>query len=283
MNVKQAVRRVLSHAGVEVRRPMPGRIVLQRRTRVTTRVNRDTLLGSLENAVTAGFRPASVIDVGAADGTTPLYDVFPDARHLLVEPLEEFRPALDVLARRLDAAIFTGTAGVVVGEAVFNVHPDLNGSSLLKEREDSDVNGYERRVPQSTLDVLCRQGGLAGPFLLKIDTQGAELDVLRGAESFVLPNTEMAVLEVSLMPFFQGGPEVAEIIEYMRARDFVPYDMVDLQYRPLDGAMSQADSVFVPADSPLRREHHYATREQRSAQNKAFERRRRLTSSGPAA
>jgi len=112
------------------------------------------------------------------------------------------------------------------------------------------------------------------PFLLKLDVQGAELDVLLGAEE-ILQGAEYILLEVSFFPFFTGGPLFQDILSFMRSRGLVVYDIFDLQYRPLDNALSQADIVFVKEGGLLRRHHFYATREQRERQNTHFELHRR--------
>ena len=66
---------------------------------IHTRTGRATLRGVLENARRNGVRPASVFDVGAAYGqfTRTCASIFPEARHVLVEPLEEYRPYLDAV------------------------------------------------------------------------------------------------------------------------------------------------------------------------------------------
>ena len=56
------------------------------------------------------------------------------------------------------------------------------------------------------------------------------------------------------------------------------YDILNLMYRPLDGALAQADVLFVPHGSPLRKRHGYASPEQRRLQDltlrKAYDRKR---------
>ena len=242
-------------------------------------MDRDTLLGALRNAAAAGLTGSTVIDVGAASGTPSLYTTFPAAKHLLVEPLAEFQDHLANIVQRIDGVVFAGTAGAEPGEAVFNVHEDLSGSSLLKEAEGGGVDGRERIVPQSTLDHLVADYGFVGPFIVKVDTQGAELEVLKGA-SRVLSEAAFVVLEMSFHPFFLGGPEVVEVVEFMATRGLLPYDVVDLQYRPLDGALSQVDMAFVPPDSPLRRARGYATEAQRADHNEAFRRKNQSMSRG---
>ena len=132
-----------------------------------------------------------------------------------------------------------------------------------------------RTIPGRTLDEICETLGCRAPYLLKVDVQGAELDVLRGAET-VLTETELVILEVVLFDFFEGGSRFAEIVAYMAEHGFAAYDLMDPAYRPLDGAMSQIDIAFARADGVLRKEHIFATRQQRAEQTAAFLRSREV-------
>ena len=244
---------------------------VHRKRQVIDESPRDSMQGCLRQAFRNGLRPKTVIDVGAAGGTPALYEVFPGARHILIEPLEEYVPYLDSLVSKLDKAEYIIAAATdKLGSIVINVHPDLVGSSIYKEDEDSDVNGIERTIPTTTLNKICCDRGADGPYLIKIDVQGAELDVLKGAK-MVLKDTEFIILEVSFFEFFKGGPQVDRCIDFMKEHGFVIYDMFDLQYRLLDGAMSQADIAFVRDKSHLKKHHFYASREQRAKQNKQLQ------------
>jgi FkbM family methyltransferase len=241
--------RLLQAAGYEIRRA-PARV---------------SLSGALASLRQAGFDPRTVIDVGAARGdfTLAAASVFPDARFLLVEPLEEFAVPLGEVAGMLPSAhVVVAAAAPREGEVTLNVHPDLVGSSLYREEENSDVNGSPRGVPAVTVDGIVVDAGVDGPFLLKVDVQGAERDVLEGAKA-TLKNTGFVLLELSLFRFFEGAPEFAAMISYMESLGFVPYDIVGLSHRPLDEALAQIDMAFVRSDGPLRRHHHFATPEQR--------------------
>jgi FkbM family methyltransferase len=224
----------------------------------------------LQQAKRIGLVPGTVIDVGAAFGsfTRECHAVFPDAQYILLEPLEEYRPLLDQLIQATsNAHCCIAAAASRSGTMELNVHPDLVGSSLYREVErETDVNGIPRSVPVVTIDRVVTERGAVGPYLLKLDVQGAELDALQGAER-VLADCELLVIEVSFFKFFHGGPECADVLAYMRGRGFVPYDIVGLQYRPLDHALSQADIVFVKEEGLFRRHHFYATPAQRAEQN----------------
>ncbi len=233
-----------------------------------TTSSRSSLRGALEHAKNIGFYPNAVIDVGAATGTWDLYETFPKSRQILIEPLEEFEPYLSKVTEKFpNAEYMVAAVTQKTGNVTINVHPDLVGSSLYLEEEDSDVNGEPRIVHSITLDKMCVEKELDGPFLIKVDVQGAELDVLMGATK-TLSNTEYVILEISFFRFFTGGPQVFDVIRFMKEWGFVPYDIFDYQYRLLDGALSQVDMAFVKETSRFRKFHFYAKRNQREAQNK---------------
>ncbi len=229
---------------------------------------RPTMAGALQQARRAGLAPASVMDIGAGWGefTEICQTVFPAARYLAVEPLEEYRSAQDALLRKCQGVSFvTAAAAAKPGTVTLHVHPDLVGSSLYQELDLGGANGVPRVVRAVTLDNLAAEFGLARPFLLKLDVQGAELDVLEGAKT-ILPAAEYVLLEVSLFHFFEGGLVLADVVDFMQSHGLVAYDVIGPQYRPLDGALSQLDIGFVRERGALRTTHAYATAKQRHAQ-----------------
>ena len=229
--------------------------------------SRATLEGALRHARRIGVAPLTVFDVGAGYGafTAVCAPVFPEADYYLIEPLDEFEAALARLCARIEHARVHKVAAVArSGTVTLHVHDDLVGSSLLAECEGPAVDGVAREVAARTLDEIAGEAKARPPFLLKADVQGAEFDVLDGAAA-VLTDAEMVVLETSFFHFFKGGPLIAEMIAAMTERGFALYDLFGLSHRPLDGALAQADCVFVKADGPLRAHHHYATPEQRRA------------------
>jgi len=248
---------VAAGAGLEIHRP--GYDVGRRRA---------CLRGSLQTASTIGFTPATIIDVGAARGLWSLEvaSIWPDASYFMIDALAENSSSLCATANSLANATWRIAAvGATDGMVTFNVHQDLDGSTLYEERERNLV-GESRQLLMTTVDSLVRREGLRPPFLLKADVQGAELDVIQGARS-TLADVEMVILEVLLFDFFQGrAPQFARTVAEMSARGFVAWDIFGLGYRPYDGALSQADVVFVKHDGVFRTVHQYATEAQRVAQ-----------------
>ncbi|MHA2123644.1 MAG: FkbM family methyltransferase [Promethearchaeota archaeon] len=151
------------------------------------------------------FRPNTIIDVGVAYGTPGLYGKFENTIYLLIEPLIEYEESCKNLVKEYGGDYVIAAASDFTGEIIFNVHPDLSGSSLFNESEGKHVDGVSRTIYSITLDEVCKIKKLHGPFLIKIDVQGAELKVLSGAQN-LLPSTEVIILEAFLFPFYKEIP-----------------------------------------------------------------------------
>ena len=223
---------------------------------------RATMADVLKHLITKNFYPKSVIDVGVAYGTNDLYIHFPQARHLLIEPLEEYKPVLQKIADEFDAEYILAAAGRNSGKIILNVHPDLSGSSCLKEAEGDHVDGDEREVPMITVADAVTSKGMQGPFLLKIDVQGAELDIMEGAKP-IIDDLEVVILEASLFRLFINGPQFFDILKYMNDIDYSVYDIFGGHFRPLDNSLGQVDLVFVKENGRFRHDHSWANRQQR--------------------
>lgn len=233
--------------------------------KVTRIADLKTMRNVLMHTVRLGFSPSVVIDVGVAYGTRDLYESFPNATFLLVEPLAEWEPSLKKIQEKYNAVYVLAAAGPSPGSVCLNVHPKLSGSSVLKDSDGSEYDGVERTVPVVTVDDLVTEKNLKGPFLLKLDVQGFELAVLDGALK-TLEDTELVVLEVSMFAFAKGGPEFFEVVSYMKDKGFVAYDFFGWNSRPLDSALGQLDVAFVKENGLFRKSSSYATKLQRDGE-----------------
>jgi FkbM family methyltransferase len=185
--------------------------------------------------------------------------VFPESYFVLIEPLKIFEHSLVSILKRYRGTYVLAAAGSRLGEVRFNVHENhLDGSSLYKESMGPEADGYEIAVPMIRLDDILEDRNLCGPYLIKIDVQGAELDVLDGAQRS-LPKAEVIVLEVSMFEFLEGAPQFYDVVSYMKRHGFVAYDIVLGWNRPLDGALGQVDFAFVKEDGVFRRDHAYSS------------------------
>lgn len=202
----------------------------------------------LDHFIVLGFSPKTVIDVGVADGTPSLLTRFPSAKHLLIEPIEEYEKALQDICSQYEAEYVLAAAGSRSGRMEIYVNPDrLDASSLLRPTHEKG----KREIPVVTLDDLCRERNLETPYVLKVDVGGAELQVLDGA-SKTLKDTALVILEVSFFSFGDGWPEFYDVIDYMKKRGFVAYDVFGGHNRPLDRARAMVDIAFVKENGRFR-------------------------------
>jgi len=100
-----------------------------------------------------------------------------------------------------------------VGDIIIDGSPDTG--SLLNTR------GISQRVAIYKLDTLIEHHGLDinNYNFLNIDTEGSELNVLKGAEK-TLEHIDYIFMEVSTAARFSGGPTFAELNQYVIDRGF---------------------------------------------------------------
>jgi FkbM family methyltransferase len=192
-----------------------------------------------------GFVPSIIIDVGAFVGEWSILAkrIWPDSRLFMIEP--NLVGGLAGVAMDLNATLFGELLGATDGQKVaFNVMGP--GSSVLPERSSVPRHAEARRLRR--LDSLVKE--IERPVLLKIDAQGYELEILKGAAA-LLPAIEAILLEISIMEINVGVPLLHEVVTFMKNLEFVTYDILEIHRRPLDGALNQIDVIFVREQSAL--------------------------------
>lgn len=225
---------------------------------VTTRTpnrNFDEFFKHLHNV---GYSIGTVIDVGVGKGTESLYRGTSGADYILVEPVPDEISKVSMIAKNLNATYFNVAAGDEDGEIEFNLHNDVTGSSIYKQIEN--VEGFDGKsimVPMCRLDSILKNK-LRGHCILKIDTQGAEINVIRGCEG-IIQMIDMIICEVSFHQFRHNSPEIAEVVYALETMGYVPYEILEGHYRSLDNALAQVDVVFVKKGSILRKQKAFFT------------------------
>lgn len=200
------------------------------------------------------FCPATVFDIGVGFGTYELYRAFPRAFYYLIDPTPESLPHMRRIGRRLTAEILNLALGDRDGEAMLEIRSDIQGSTLFEECGPRGVL-RQQSVPLRRFDTVI--GAFARPALCKIDVQGAEMMVLKGM-STRMQDIDAFIVETSTIATVKGGPEVHEVVQFMKGQGFVPFDLIGMKRRPLDGAAAQVDIVFVPESSYLRSDRRWA-------------------------
>ena len=198
-----------------------------------------------------GFTPEVVLDVGAyrGDWTAMMRPIFPQARFIMFEAQPKQEAVLSAIRDRSGGRVEVamGLLGAKRDDRVTFFAAET-GSSIY--RENTAFSSEAMTLPMATLDSTVARFPPAASYFLKLDVQGAELDVLAGAAE-TLTRTDAVLLEVSLVDYNAGAPRIAEIVARMKELGFLLFDICDL--RRIGPVLAQCDVIFVRAGGALDR------------------------------
>jgi len=205
-----------------------------------------------------GFAPTSVLDVVAYEGnfSRGARQIFREAYILMIDALAEKGPELADICREVgnaDCLIAMLGDREMDASSFFVVNAEIvtdlikTGSSKFKENSNFPIE--ERTLPQRTLGSVLADRDQTFQ-LLKLDVQGAELDVLRGLGHH-LSKVEVILMEISLVNYNKGAPLIDVVLSELSGMGFVVYDIVE-ERRDLGGRLLQIDGLFVRPTSRFR-------------------------------
>jgi len=192
---------------------------------------------------------ATVVDAGAARGQFALLARrrYPAARIICFEPLPEAQATLQRLFESDSRIEVHGIAlGARSGTATLNVSGQDDSSSLLsigaaQEREYPGTGkAREQAVRVQRLDEVIER--VAAPALLKIDVQGSELELLRGAGD-LLSHFDDILVECSFAELYEDQPLATEVLDLLFGHELQLVGVFDVQ-RGANGTCLQADFLL---------------------------------------
>ena len=179
--------------------------------------------------------PLTLVDVGASGGLMPLWA--PHQRHLRVigfEPDERAFEALRHQQNRLKHYLNIGLHRDSGEYSFYLTRKQKNSSCFLPNRTlldrfpDSgrfDVMG-ETKIQCQSLDGALADAALTDIDFINLDTQGTELNILRGATA-ALSNALFGLeIEIAFAELYQGQPLFADVDQFVRQHGF---DLINLR------------------------------------------------------
>lgn len=225
-----------------------------RLARVDDRPQRSTMDSAFRALKSRGHAFNTVVDIGASTGiwSEALMQHFPAPRYLLIEAQPVHEAALrEFCARHANAQFVLAAAGEKSGHIFFDAGDPFSGQASATRTSTANI-----QLPVTTVDREVRERKLNGPYLLKFDTHGFEVPILKGAAE-TLSKTDVIIMECYN---FKIAPECLtfdEMCRYLGNLGFRCIDLVDAMHRPYDDAFWQMDLVFVRQTRPEFAYHQY--------------------------
>lgn len=197
------------------------------------------------------FVPRVFYDIGANNPFSPegqqtvFKPLMPETKFFLFEAMAKHEPALKTSNEPYAIAILGEQDGMTRTFYESKANPSGNGDSLYLERTryyrpETVVasQGITRR-----LDSLVEERGWPLPDFMKVDTQGSELDVLRGGPR-CLANARGLQLECAIRKYNEGAPLLPDVLSFVQNNGFRLYDISEFHFNSRKELM-QVDMLFV--------------------------------------
>lgn len=165
-------------------------------------------------------KPKIVYDIGACvlHWTNEAKRIWNDAEFILFEALNDVKFLYNGYRNHLGVLTDTDNKTVDFYQDVYNA----GGNSYYKENTPYYNESHVVKKTGMTLDTIVRQNNFPLPDLIKLDTQGTELDILKGA-SYTLSNCKDIILEAQHENYNIGAPDVEDVIIFMKS---IGYELV---------------------------------------------------------
>ena len=199
------------------------------------------------------YNVRTVIDVGANTGqfSSAISCVFPGAHIYAFEPLEHcYHTLVKRMSGKKNVEARCLALGDRTGRVSFYCNEFTKSSSLLemkqahKEAFPWAVQADKLTVDIDNLDNARSRMKIERPVLLKLDVQGSELFVLRGATE-ILPEIDIIIIEMSFQQLYDNQPLFDEIYTFLKQRGLSYHGNIGSLESPKDGSVLQEDGLFL--------------------------------------
>ena len=180
----------------------------------------------LDTLKQSGFNPRVAYDIGAnvLHWTNEAKQIWPDTKFIVFDAMS----AASFLYKKsnLDYVIclLSDTDNKPMDFYLNEMAPA--GNSYYKENSAVNPNAdhffnesHRVKLQSKTLDTIVKERNLPAPDLIKIDVQGAEIDVLKGATETLKSVTDL-ILEAQVVEYNKGAPLRDEVISYVESIGF---------------------------------------------------------------
>lgn len=143
---------------------------------------------------------------------------------------------------KLDKKVFIDVLSYKKGLEVEFYDAPLSGESYYKEKTSYYKDHIPKKRITNTLDNIIEQNNLNLPDFIKIDTQGSELDILKGGVK-TINNAKIVYTECPIIEYNLGAPNIQEYLNFFDYFGFYPMDILETHF--MDNILVQIDIVFM--------------------------------------
>ena len=194
-----------------------------------------------------GIDPTSILDIGAHSGQFYGWakPVWPNSVIWVVEANPLHEETLRNITQFTNDNYLISALGDEEREVTFYTRKDkpwTEGNSYYKELNYWDI---PQLVQENTIKLQKLDNIFTGDTifeLIKIDTQGSELDILKGGKN-LCKKASVIILEVSYIEYNEKSPSAGEVIKFMK--DFGFEEKMSIGEHYIDGEIVQKDIVFL--------------------------------------
>jgi len=208
-----------------------------------------------------------IIDVGAYTGETAEWfsEIFPNATVLAIEPFPESFALLHArscvnsrikpfcfAATSFDGSVQLNSNAIAHTNGIYSINPESTDSIALAEANNEGGQRLKSSIDQitvkaRTLNSFIVEQGISGVIdLLKIDVQGAEIDVLNGSKS-VLDRVRTVLIEISLYDYYVRSSSIGEVESFLSPHGFSLWSVTDISRNPMNGRTDWVELFYVNA------------------------------------
>jgi len=209
-----------------------------------------------------------IFDVGANIGQTlkQFKDVWPESEIHCFEPIKEFYTELlenskkydDVSChnhgfadRDMDNATFYYHEVQPMLSGIYKLNPNSKDSVAINEPdlaglEEGDFlknSNQEIKVKLHKLDTFTRYWAIDNIDILKLDTQGSEAKILKGAKE-TLEKTSIVLTELNFYDLYTRNLSFYDIEQYLKPAGFKLYDISYISKNPINGRTDWVDVIY---------------------------------------
>ncbi|MFV8342087.1 FkbM family methyltransferase [Flavobacterium sp. XS2P39] len=242
--MKKLLKRIINKLGYTLKKVNTEKLIVNTN-------NKDYLLFNFYDTLKKiGFTPSHIVDIGANHGawTREALRHFPEAYYTLLEPQnwlkDSFQHILDVNSK---VQFYPVGAGEKEGSFPFTIVDRDDSCSFRYTQEEAKVAGFKQiEIPVVTLNGLLSNSEWPIPDIIKIDAEGLDIEVLKGASDF-FGKTEIFMVEAGVVnKSFDNS--FLKLINFMDENNYRLFEITDIN-RPFQlKVLWLVELVFVKKD-----------------------------------